>query len=129
MNKMLTRVVGPTIGATAVVMLVGAGLASAHVDPDPPAVEAGASATVGFGVEHGCEGSPTVEVQIELPATITDAAPVEKSGWDAVIDGGVLTFSRASCCSRRCRSAPTARSPGSKWPPRASQSPSIPHRR
>ena len=32
-----------------------AGAASAHIDPDPLAMEAGTSGTVGFNVEHGCE--------------------------------------------------------------------------
>ena len=31
------------------------------------------AATVGFGVEHGCEESPTIALDIELPEGLTDA--------------------------------------------------------
>lgn len=93
MHNMLGRIVGPTFAATVAVLVVGAGVASAHIDPDPPAVEAGTTATVGFGAEHGCAASPTVALDIELPEELTDVTPVAKPGWDAVIDGRVLTFS------------------------------------
>jgi uncharacterized protein YcnI len=93
MYKMLGRIVGPTLTATLVVLVAGAGVASAHIDPDPPAVEAGKATTVGFGVEHGCAESPTVALDIRLPTELTDVAAVAKPGWDAVIDGRVLTFS------------------------------------
>jgi uncharacterized protein YcnI len=93
MPNILRRVVGPSFAATVAVLVVGAGVASAHIDPDPAAVEAGTPATVGFGVEHGCEGSPTIALDIELPEELTDTEPVAKPGWEATIDGRVLTFS------------------------------------
>ena len=93
MSKILRRVVGPSFAATVAVLVIGAGVASAHIDPDPAAVEAGTSATVGFGVEHGCEESPTIALDIELPEELTDAEPVAKPGWEATIEGRVLTFS------------------------------------
>ena len=78
--------------AAAVVFLV-AGPASAHVDPDPLAVQAATAATIGFKVEHGCSGSPTNKLAVQIPATITDAKPVDKTGWTAALAGGVITFS------------------------------------
>ena len=41
--------------------------------PDPEQAPAGSTTTVGFEVEHGCEGSPTVEVSIEIPQGVNDA--------------------------------------------------------
>jgi uncharacterized protein YcnI len=93
MHKMLARVGGPALVATIAVLVVGAGTVSAHIDPDPAAVEAGTAATVAFGVEHGCLESPTIALDIELPEQLTDVAPVAKPGWDATIEGRVLTFS------------------------------------
>lgn len=47
--------------------------AFAHINPDPPAVEAGKATTVGFNVEHGCAESPTTSLDIQLPAGTNDA--------------------------------------------------------
>ena len=79
------------ITATAGALLF-AGTASAHIDPDPIAVQAATSNTVSFGVEHGCEESPTTELQIQIPAAVADAQPAEKDGWTASVDGQVVTF-------------------------------------
>src|SRR6478735_8081024 len=79
------------ITATAGALLF-AGSASAHIDPDPIAVQAATSNTVSFGVEHGCEESPTTELQIQIPAAVADAQPAEKDGWTASVDGQVVTF-------------------------------------
>ena len=77
--------------ATAAALLL-AGTASAHIDPNPIAVQAATSNTVSFGVEHGCEESPTTEMQIKIPDGVTDAQPVEKDGWTTTVDTQVVTF-------------------------------------
>lgn len=78
------------------VALVGAlGFAApalAHIDPDPAEAQAGATLTVGFTVEHGCDGSPTVEVDMRLPDGVTDAVAVPLEGWDERIEDGVVTY-------------------------------------
>ncbi len=76
------------VGAAAVF----APAAVAHIDPDPSAVPVGETATVGFTVEHGCDGSPTVSVAIQIPSGITDARPVELAGWTGTAAGQVVTF-------------------------------------
>ena len=80
-----------SLTTTAAALLL-AGTASAHIDPDPIAVQAATSNTVSFGVEHGCEESPTTELQIQIPAAVADAQPVDKDGWTASVDGQVVTF-------------------------------------
>jgi len=65
--------------ATAAALAV-ASPAFAHIHTDPAAVEAGTEATVGFIVEHGCEGSPTVKVEIQLPDGATDISGVDGGG-------------------------------------------------
>ena len=34
-----------------------------------------------FGISHGCEGSPTLEVVVELPESVMGAKPMPKPGW------------------------------------------------
>lgn len=70
--------------------------AAAHVEPDVTEVPAGAAATVEFHVEHGCEGSPTVKLELRVPADVTDAAPVEKPGWTGAVTDRVVTFAGGS---------------------------------
>ncbi|CAN5457707.1 hypothetical protein BH10ACT1_BH10ACT1_21420 [soil metagenome] len=81
--------------ATAVALTV-AGPASAHIHTDPPAVAAGAEATVGFIVEHGCDGSPTTKMEIQLPDGATGISGVDEAGFTSAVDGQVVTFSGGS---------------------------------
>ncbi len=66
--------------------------ASAHIDPDPTEAQAGSAVSVAFTVEHGCEGSPTVQLDMRLPDGVTDANPDAVDGWEGSIDGDVVTF-------------------------------------
>jgi uncharacterized protein YcnI len=74
-----------------VVLAVG-GVASAHINPDPTAVEAGSTATVGFTIEHGCDGSPTTVLKFAIPEGVTGVAPVGKEGWTTTVTGNVVEF-------------------------------------
>ncbi len=77
-------------------MLAIAGAASAHIDPDPAEAQAGSRLTVGFTVEHGCDGSPTTQLDMRLPDGVTDALPEPLQGWDEsveTVDGDtIVTF-------------------------------------
>jgi len=92
MNRIARLCLTACVSASASVMF-GAGLAAAHIESDPAAVAAGSEATVGFAVEHGCDGSNTNEVQIKIPTGITDARPVDKPGWTAAASADSVTFS------------------------------------
>lgn len=75
--------------------LAGLALASpaaAHIDPDPKQAQAGSRRTVGFTVEHGCEGSPTVQLDMRLPAGVTDPTPEPLDGWESAVEGDVITY-------------------------------------
>jgi uncharacterized protein YcnI len=78
--------------ATTIVVLVAGGVASAHIDPDPIAVQSGTSATVAFKVEHGCDGSPTTGMKFQIPDGVTDAVGVVKEGWTSTVTGNTLEF-------------------------------------
>lgn len=81
--------------ASTVALLATLGLAApalAHIDPDPVEAQAGATLTVAFTVEHGCDGSPTVEINMRLPEGVTEPVPVPVAGWDERIEDGVVTY-------------------------------------
>jgi periplasmic copper chaperone A len=92
MKTAFARTVIVSAAVTAAVLLVGGGIASAHIDPDPIAMQAGTSATVAFNVEHGCDGSPTTSMKFQVPADVTDAVAVAKDGWTSMLTGDILEF-------------------------------------
>ncbi len=78
--------------ASALAALAVASPALAHVDPDPTEAQAGSTLSVAFTVEHGCEGSPTIQLDMRLPEGVTDASPDQVDGWEGSIEGDVVTF-------------------------------------
>ena len=84
----------PLAAATAIgVALCIAGPASAHIHTDPEEVEAGTSNTVGFVIEHGCDGSPTTKVEMQFPKDVSEISAVDQAGFTAAVSGQVVTFS------------------------------------
>jgi len=73
-------------GVTTAAFLAIAGPVSAHIDPDPETAQAGSRLTVGFTVEHGCEGSPTAQLDMRLPEGVVDAVPEAVDGWEGSVD-------------------------------------------
>ena len=73
-------------------VLAAGGVAFAHIDPTPLAMQAGTTGTVQFNVEHGCNGSPTTDIKIQLPDGITDVAAVDKAGWTSTLTGNVVEY-------------------------------------
>ena len=87
----LTRpVVGIAVAAVATAW--GASSASAHIDPDPKEAPAGSEQSVGFTVEHGCEESATIQLDMRLPDGVTNAVPEPPAGWTASVARRVVTF-------------------------------------
>ena len=72
--------------------LVAAATASAHIDPDPTEAQAGSVVSVGFTVEHGCDGSPTVQLDMRLPEGVANASPEPIDGWNGSITDNIVTF-------------------------------------
>lgn len=64
----------------------------AHIDPEPAEAPAGSGLVVGFTVEHGCDGSPTVQLDMRLPAGVTSPVPEAIDGWTSSVAGDVVTF-------------------------------------
>lgn len=69
-------------GAAALIGLSIAGPAGAHVTVTPSTSAAGAYTVLTFSNGHGCEGSPTTKVTIQIPDGINAATPTRNSFYD-----------------------------------------------
>lgn len=68
--------------ATAAVALSFAAPASAHVTATPSTAAAGAYTVVTFSVGHGCEGSPTTRIEIQVPESVLSVTPSRHPFYD-----------------------------------------------
>jgi uncharacterized protein YcnI len=90
------RRLAATGGLAALGLIVVAGAASAHVDPTPAAAQVGTTATIGFGIEHGCGTSPTTGVALRVPDGVTNVKAVDKAGWTSTVSGNEIRFTGGS---------------------------------
>ena len=70
--------------ATAVIALSLVAPASAHVTATPSSAAAGSSTVVTFSVGHGCEGSPTTKIEIQVPESVLSVTPSRNPYYDVV---------------------------------------------
>lgn len=82
---MIRRLVS-SAALAAIALLAVAAPVSAHIDPDPTEARAGSRLTVGFTVEHGCDGSPTTQLDMRLPEGVADAIPESVDGWEGSVE-------------------------------------------
>jgi len=64
-------------------VLLAPGVALAHVSATPDTTVAGSTSVVSLVVPHGCDGSPTTKISVEIPAQLASVTPVYKPGWTA----------------------------------------------
>ena len=70
----------------AAALLLAATSASAHVTLAETSAKAGSYYVATFRVSHGCDGSPTTALRIEIPASVAFAHPQPKPGWTLAMD-------------------------------------------
>ena len=78
MNTRTTRslvIRGGAVAGAVALMMGGAIAAHAHVGIAEGTVEAGAYEVLTFAVPHGCEGSPTTEIAVQIPEGISAVTP------------------------------------------------------
>ncbi|MFC8680868.1 YcnI family protein [Microbacterium ureisolvens] len=85
-----TRTRRTVIGVTAgLALAIGAPLAaSAHVHVDPGTTSAGSTSTLTFSFSHGCDGSPTTALAVDIPDGVGNVTPVVQAGWTITRDLG-----------------------------------------
>ena len=72
-----------SFGLAAVVLglAVAASGASAHMVLAQGEAASGSYYKAVFGSGHGCQGSPTIRVRIQIPDGVTSVKPMQKPGW------------------------------------------------
>ncbi|MBR0829396.1 YcnI family protein [Bradyrhizobium manausense] len=71
-----------------VLAMLAATPASAHVFLEGKQASAGASYKAVFAVPHGCSGSPTVKIRVQVPEGVISVKPMPKAGWTVdVVEG------------------------------------------
>jgi uncharacterized protein YcnI len=73
---MLARI-ALTLGAA----LVLAAPAAAHVTANPATAPSDGFAVIAFRVPHGCEGSPTTSLTVQIPEGVVNVKPEAVAGW------------------------------------------------
>ena len=62
--------------------------AAAHVTLETKQATIGASYKAVFTVPHGCAGSPTVKIRVQIPEGVLAVKPMPKAGWSVdVVEG------------------------------------------
>lgn len=83
-----TKVTG--IGLAAAAVALSAAPASAHVTIREPEHAAGEYTVLTFQNGHGCEGSPTTTVEIQIPESIVDVTPTRHAFYDVAVETEAL---------------------------------------
>ena len=82
LNRRTPARLGAITAAGLLLTAVAAAPASAHVTITPSDTAAGAYTVLTVSVGHGCEGSPTTALDIQIPEQILSVTPTVLPGWE-----------------------------------------------
>ncbi len=85
-----TTRVAAVAGLVAAAVVGFASPASAHVTLTPSTTAAGAGALLQFSFSHGCDGSPTTALTIQVPEGINTVAPTRTALWEVELQSETL---------------------------------------
>ncbi len=90
-SQALPRLRAPLLTVMSVLSLLAAApAAQAHVSLEWPAAFAASAYKASFQVGHGCSGSPTREVTVEIPPGVRGVKPMPRPGWTLAIERAPL---------------------------------------
>lgn len=69
------------IAAVPLIFLLATAAAQAHVVLEQKTATAGSYYKATFMISHGCEGSPTTGIEIEMPEPMAVVKPMPRPGW------------------------------------------------
>lgn len=69
------------LSTTAVLLLLSVNAASAHVTLETQQATTGSTYKAVLRVPHGCEGSATVKLRVQIPEGVIAVKPMPKAGW------------------------------------------------
>ncbi len=73
-------------------LIASPGGADAHARPNKSTVPAGSRQEVRFTIEHGCNGSPTIKLQVKLPDSVVKPEAAARTGWVSDFDASANTI-------------------------------------
>ena len=79
---------GFALAAGLATTLVAAAAASAHITIAPPEAPADGYATLQLQVPHGCDGSPTKAIRVQIPESVPSVTPQVHPGWEVMTKDG-----------------------------------------
>jgi uncharacterized protein YcnI len=79
-----------TVSVATVALALVALPALAHVTVSPAEAAPDGFATLTFQVPHGCDGSATTSLSVQIPAGVVSVKPQVKPGWTIEIEEGTL---------------------------------------
>jgi uncharacterized protein YcnI len=85
--KRIARRVGIS---AALAVVAGTGLASAHITLETSRAPAGSTYKAVFRVPHGCDGSPTRTLHVQIPEGVVNVKPMPHAGWQIATRKGKL---------------------------------------
>lgn len=77
-----------TLIAIVAVSLIAAAPAVAHVTITPAEAPADGYATLQVQVPHGCDGSPTKTIRVQIPESVPSVTPQVHPGWEVTTEDG-----------------------------------------
>jgi uncharacterized protein YcnI len=77
----IARLTAAGIAGSALLVLAAPLAASAHVTVTPSGTAAGSSSVLTFAFGHGCDGSPTTALTIDIPESIRAVSPTLHPNW------------------------------------------------
>lgn len=80
-----------TLVASATLILVTS-LAQAHVTLEYQVAPANSTYKATFKVGHGCSGSATRQIVVQLPEGVPQARPMPKAGWNVAVQAGQVSW-------------------------------------
>ena len=80
MSSLKKRSLSAAVVASGLLVLTATG-ASAHVSVTPTVTTAGAYSVLTFAVPHGCDGSPTTKIAIQVPDDFATVTPGVNPNW------------------------------------------------
>ena len=70
-----------TLALAGALLLASAGATLAHITLEEGEAAAGSTYKAVLRVGHGCEGSPTTTIRIQIPEGVIAVKPMPKTGW------------------------------------------------
>jgi uncharacterized protein YcnI len=71
-----------TLALSGAILLAAQGAALAHITLEQQQAKAGSTYKAVLRLGHGCEGSPTTTVRVQIPDGVINVKPMPKPGWE-----------------------------------------------